>query len=53
MGGFSKKDVKIQGGYEEMLMFADKVGGWVGEVQQGKKHADVIYGWSLKYVKVV
>ena len=30
VGGFSKKDVKIQGGYEEMLMFADKVGGWVG-----------------------
>ena len=28
VSGFSQKDVKIQGGYEEMLMFADKVGGW-------------------------
>ena len=32
----------IQGGYEEMLTFADKVGG----IQKGQKHADVIYGWS-------
>ena len=23
VGGFSKKDVKIQGGFEEMLMFTD------------------------------
>ena len=49
MGGFSKN---IQGGYEEMLMFAHKVGVWVGGVQQCQKHADVIYGWSIKYVKV-
>ena len=45
---FKKFDViSIQGGYEEMLKFTDKVGGWVGGVQKGQKHADIIYGWSL------
>ena len=37
---------KIQGGNEEMLTFADKVGG----VRKGHKHADVLYECSLMYL---
>ena len=32
------------GGYEEMMTFDDKVGGWV---KKGQNHEDVILEWSL------
>ena len=42
--GFQKVCCHIQDGYGEMLTFVIR---WVGGVEKGQKHVDVMYGWAL------